>query len=248
MAKELQVRSTPGTTVYALLLNSVGQVWNTGTLAFETLDAAHRANYALALTASALTDLFFGDMPTVPAGAYSYLAYLRLGGSPAQTDIFLGSETLQWDGAAVIAFAGLVISVQAVASAAGLSAGTLTVLRGDTLSVSLTGLGSLAGRTKLWFTAKRQPSLELDSASVVQITETGGLLYLNGAAASAGGGSLVVTDAALGAVTVGLTAGTTALLGVGRSHYDLQMLTAAGVVTLATGRFVVEPDVTRVVA
>ena len=120
------------------------------------------------------------------------------------------------------------------------------VRRGDTLILSTTGLGSLVGRTKLWFTVKDDTNAA-DTLAVIQILETGGLVRLNGAAATAGDGSLVVTDADLGNVTITLAATASAALAVSlvRSTWDIQRLVGTVVTTLATGSFTVAADATR---
>jgi hypothetical protein len=128
------------------------------------------------------------------------------------------------------------------------SGSTITLKRGDTLSAALAGLGSLAGRTKLWFTVKRALE-DPDSAALVQIVEGTGLVTLNGAAGTAGDGSVTVTDATAGNLTVALAARATALLETwGTYTYDVQILTASGVVTKAEGAFVVLADATRAVS
>lgn len=137
---------------------------------------------------------------------------------------------------------------QAAASVAATVAGTtLTLKRGDSFSANLTGLGDISTRSKLWFTVKAGRD-QADSASQIQIEESGGLLYLAGAAAaSSGQGSLTVTNAATGALTIAIDEAATALLS-GRPGlvYDIQVRTAAGAVqTLTEGDFTVSADVTR---
>ena len=134
---------------------------------------------------------------------------------------------------------------QSAASIAAAVAGTtITLLRGDTISIALTGLGNISARTKLWFTIKRNAN-EADSAAIVQITEAGGLVYLNGAAGTAGQGSLTVNDATAGNVTIALAAAASAQLkaAVGLLA-DVQMLTASGVTTLTEMDVTIEADVT----
>jgi hypothetical protein len=122
----------------------------------------------------------------------------------------------------------------------------LTILRGDTASLSLTGLGSLAGRSKLWFTAKGRPG-DTDADSILQIEETAGLISLNGAAGSPSAGSITVTNATTGALTIALTAAATAVLEAPMYLvYDLQLRVGAVITTLGIGPLHVTSDVTRV--
>lgn len=143
----------------------------------------------------------------------------------------------------------------ALALAAAVSAGTITLRRGDRISLQITGLGALpAGRDKLWFTVKSAPVSQADSASIIQVTETGGLLYLNGAVPSDNGltsadGSLTVDDATDGDVTLVLSAAASALLVQKQSlTYDLQYQDGSTVTTLAQGVANVVVDVTRAVS
>lgn len=135
-----------------------------------------------------------------------------------------------------------------IASAVG--AGNLSIQRGDTWTANLAGLGSLAGRSKLWVTLKTNPA-HADADAVIQVEEGAGLLYLNGAEATASDGSLLVTDAADGDITLTVKASATAGLAptaVNRLWYDVQMLTGTTVRTLAVGRATVVADVTRAIA
>jgi hypothetical protein len=143
----------------------------------------------------------------------------------------------------------LATPVQIAAQVAAALTGTaLTITRGDTLSQDFSGLGSLAARTKLHFTVKASYR-EADTAAIIQIEETAGLLYLNGAAAtSAAAGDILVTDAATGALTITLTAAATAALSVASNLvYDLQQETASAVTTLTAGTCAIAGDVTRAV-
>ncbi len=137
------------------------------------------------------------------------------------------------------------LTLTAAQLAAAISGTNIVVQRGDTLSVSFTGLGSLVGRTKLWFTVKRAPS-DTDPQAIIQIEESDGLLFLNGAPATSGQGSLTVTNATTGALTIALAAVATATLpGSGSATYDVQVDIAGTVTTLTQGSLTVNVDVTR---
>jgi len=123
----------------------------------------------------------------------------------------------------------------------------ITVMRGDYWSISLTGLGSLAGRTKLYFTVKKSRT-DTDAESIIQIEETAGLLYLNGAVAgTASNGSLTVTNETTGAVTIVLKAAETDDIEPSELLYDVQISDASGNPTTISdgGTFTVTADVTR---
>lgn len=148
----------------------------------------------------------------------------------------------------VWAYATRTLTASAASTTATVSGSDITITRGDSLSAALTGLGSIAARTKLWFTVKNAYG-DADSASVIQIEETDGLKYLNGAAGTAAAGDITVDDAAAGNITITLNAASTAALtATGGLRYDVQMLTASGVSTLTAGSCTVSADVTRAVA
>jgi len=115
---------------------------------------------------------------------------------------------------------------------------TVTQYRATSWSFSLTGMGSVADRAKLYFTIKLH-STDADSAALVQIEETAGLLYLNGSAATvAGNGTLTVDDAAAGDVTITLADDEAANLETGDAlRYDVKKITATGSQLMTIGRF-----------
>jgi hypothetical protein len=129
---------------------------------------------------------------------------------------------------------------------AELDGASLTLHRGDTFSVSLTGLGNIADRTALWLTAKSRTD-QADSAALFQITEDDGLTVIMGAAAQvAANGALTVTNEATGAVTVTLAAEETAKLPrIKDAAWDVQVAVDDVVTTLAVGELEVTADVTR---
>jgi hypothetical protein len=95
MANELHAHATSGLTLYAVLLNSVGQVWNGS--AFEAYNGANWTSYDIALT-EAGAGIYLATMPTVALGAYTYAVYERAGASPATTDTLRGTGSILWDG------------------------------------------------------------------------------------------------------------------------------------------------------
>jgi hypothetical protein len=152
------------------------------------------------------------------------------------------------DAAAVWTYATRTLTQSAAQVAAIVEGDDLALKRGDTWTIALTGLGSLVGRSKLWFTVKRQDG-HTDAEAVLQIEESGGLLRLNGAAATAGQGSLTVTSAAAGDLTISVAAVATDDLTVETGlTWDIQMLVGAAVTTLTEGTLEVTADRTRAVS
>jgi len=158
------------------------------------------------------------------------------------------SEEINDIGTAVWSNTPRTLTESASAQAQSTSTSIITRRRGDKWVISLTGLGSLAGRTKLWFTAKIRSGDPADSAAIIQIIEGAtGLAVLNGGApTAAGNGSLVVDDQTAGNVTITLSEVETAKVAAPVSlAYDIQMLSASGTSTKAEGSLKVSKDVTR---
>lgn len=103
MANEIQVQTTSGLTLYAVLLNSTGQIWNSA--AFTAIVPADWLNYDIALT-EATAGIYLASMPIVAAGTYQFVAYVRAGVAPAITDTQADTGTIVWAGTAVAAPAG----------------------------------------------------------------------------------------------------------------------------------------------
>jgi hypothetical protein len=135
-----------------------------------------------------------------------------------------------------------------ISNAAKVAGTTITLRRGDTATIQLTELGNISARTKLWFTVKRSTA-ETDSAAIIQVTEAGGLVTLNGAASTTGNGAITIDDAVLGNITISLKPAATMQLNPANGlHADVQMLTVSGVTTLTAMDVVIEADVTLAIA
>lgn len=150
-----------------------------------------------------------------------------------------------------IAPAELVVAATSAVLTAIDEGGNVEIRRGDRASFGFTGLGNLAGRSgeKLFFTVKSRKTNDLDDANaIVQLTETSGLVLVNGEAPDDSTyGSLTVTDEVAGDLTIVLKSGVTNDLEVGSERfYDIQMIRSDGEpVTLCEGYFTVVADVTR---
>jgi len=122
----------------------------------------------------------------------------------------------------------------------------LILWRGDTLSLPMLNLGSLVGATNLWFTVKKHPA-DTDATAQIQISLLNGLQAIDGAPATVpANGSIVITNAVTGNITVNLAAVETAKLDVDfTGYYDVQLLMGATVTTLTHGCCSVVGDTTR---
>jgi len=158
------------------------------------------------------------------------------------------------DDANVWAYASRTLTQTAASVAAAVDGTSITCRRGDTLSAALTDVGALTNYSSLYFTVKDNET-DADSASIIMVKKnlsgtSDGLIYLNGAAGTAGNGSITIDDSATGDITIALTAATTALLAVGTYHYDVQIVRSSGtaVSTLTVGAFAVVEDYTKATA
>jgi hypothetical protein len=152
--------------------------------------------------------------------------------------------------AAVWAAAARTLTQSAASAAAAVSGDTITIVRGDSASISLTDLGSLANISKLYFTVKLRAE-DTDAESLIQIEAAAGLMYINGVAGTAENGTLTVDDVTDGDITITLTAAETAKLPTHLTgFYDVEIVRSAGtpVTTLASGSFVIVDDITKAVS
>lgn len=130
----------------------------------------------------------------------------------------------------------------------------IEIIRGDTLLLYFTYIGDMTAWTNVWFTVKKDKDLT-DVQAQLQLVEsnpgvaTDGLLWIEGAAPTAvGNGSITVTSAPLGNLTVRVEALETAkLVDCGNFYYDIQFKTATNTKTLLHDRCTVTGDVTRTV-
>lgn len=100
MAGELQVSYRTAKTVYVLIRNTVGQVYNGST--FVTYATADYVGYAVSLTEQGTASAYYvGDFPTVAAGRYNVVAKERVGSAADETDPTLGTETFDWNATVV---------------------------------------------------------------------------------------------------------------------------------------------------
>lgn len=122
----------------------------------------------------------------------------------------------------------------------------LQIRRGDTLEILAYRLGDLSAIDDMWFTLKRRLA-DTDTESQIQISLDAGLLAIDGAAATvAANGSITITNAAVGNLTIELAAEESAKLDGGYvGYWDIQTLTGDVVATTVYGNAMVIGDATR---
>lgn len=106
MAGEIQLAYVEtGADLYALVRNSIGEIWNTDDTAFESYDTNNITDYAIALTEQGTASTYYvGDMPAVGDGIFSVVVYKQAGANPAEGDSPVGNGDIQFRGSAVPSF------------------------------------------------------------------------------------------------------------------------------------------------
>ncbi len=102
MAGELQVSYKSGATLYFLIRDRNGNVWQTSTNTFVVYATVDLGLYAVTGTEQSASAYFTGTFPVlIPPGTYSVIAKAQTGGSPAETDATVGGQNLEWNGIAI---------------------------------------------------------------------------------------------------------------------------------------------------
>jgi hypothetical protein len=121
----------------------------------------------------------------------------------------------------------IIAGVQSVSGAIveAQNSATLSIRIGDTWTQDIDSLGDLTGKV-VTFAMKKRAS-DADTAAIVFITEGTGLTRLNGAATTAGWGSITINDEVAGDITLRLESDATSLLTSG-SYVDAVKLLEDG--------------------
>lgn len=101
MANELVINYPTGNTLYALLYDATGNVWNGS--AFAAPGSANWLDYDIAMTEVATaTGIYRASMPAAVAGVYGWTVRKQAGANPAVTDIAVGAGRIEWSGTAEV--------------------------------------------------------------------------------------------------------------------------------------------------
>lgn len=103
---ELLINHPTGATLYALLFDSTGNVWNGSAFAAPASGAWTDYDIAMSEVATA-TGIYRGSMPAAAAGIYSFVVRKQAGASPAVGDVAVGAGTIRWTGTAEDTVPGL---------------------------------------------------------------------------------------------------------------------------------------------
>jgi hypothetical protein len=98
MANEIHIDYDSGNTLYAIIRNSIGEVWHVVGQVFEDWgnDGHDADDYDIALTDKD-GDRYVGSFDTnVTAGRYTVQVFLQAGANPADSDSLIGSGQIVW--------------------------------------------------------------------------------------------------------------------------------------------------------
>lgn len=114
MSAEIQASYQSGKTLYALIRNSVGQIWSTVAGSFGTYATGSYTDYDVSLTEQGTASAFYtGTFPAaIAAGVYGIVVKQQLGGSPAETDPTVAAGDFHWNGTAAMPLSDLATSGQ----------------------------------------------------------------------------------------------------------------------------------------
>lgn len=137
--------------------------------------------------------------------------------------------------------AAIVAAVQAVSGGIieAQEAAYLYIRKGDTWVQNITNLGNLAGKEIVWI--MKESLHDSDDDAIVKITESGGLVRLNGAAAGTSGwGSVTILDSGVGNIRLRLESDATVLLKSMTYEDGVKLLEDGLDITPRTGKTVVQ--------
>jgi len=225
-------------------LKAVDDVTNDVTIAADqsavTVGTVTTVTNGVTLVNDAITAAKFDESTAYPLkAADTGSTQVARTGADADTLETLSDQIDGVEPADVWAYATRTLTQTAAQVTAAVAGATLAIVNAVTFDGTLTGLTIPATWTKIWLTIKTSDKLA-DSQAIVQILEsnpgvgTDGLLYLNGVAAMAAQGTLVV-DQAAGTVQITIDDAATALLDENsRLGYDVKVLLSGGTTQLLT--------------
>ena len=100
--------SSTGETLYALIRNDSGLIWDTVGSSFVTYVTANLGIYDVPLTEQGTASQFytFTFPSAISAGSYQTVIYNQSGGSPAEGDLSVANGEIEWSGSILVAQTG----------------------------------------------------------------------------------------------------------------------------------------------
>lgn len=97
MAAIIEIGSQTGLTIYSMVRNSSGQVWNGS--AFENYNVSNWSTYKITMTEDSSSGYYKGTFPAaITTGKYTFIIYQQLSGSAAAGDYVVGQGSIYWNG------------------------------------------------------------------------------------------------------------------------------------------------------
>lgn len=112
MAGEIQVSFVAARTLYFLVRDRTGQIWNGSS--FGAYATGSYTDYDVAMTEQGTASGYYvGTFPAaIAAGVYSIVAKQQLGGTPAETDTTIGTGDYHWTGTVTVQLSDVATSGQ----------------------------------------------------------------------------------------------------------------------------------------
>ncbi len=136
MANEIQVDYASGSTVYAVVRNSSGQVWWPSGEVFEDWGTSSRDadDYDIALTDKSGARYVGGFDGNISFGRYAVQVFVQGGANPADGDVLVGGREIFWSGSGEVT----VDKILANKAIQGKSTGVIDYYDDDGVTVVLT--------------------------------------------------------------------------------------------------------------
>jgi hypothetical protein len=104
MANEINVNYASGNTLYAVVRNAAGDVWNVAGQVFEVWGTGGRtaSDYDISMTDKSGSRYVGSFDASIPAGRYSIQVFIQAGANPADGDTFIAGEEILWSGTGMV--------------------------------------------------------------------------------------------------------------------------------------------------
>ena len=104
MANEIHINYASGNTLYAVVRNTIGDVWYVAGQVFEAWGTSSRTadDYDISLIDKSGSQYVGNFDMNIPAGRYSIQVFLQAGANPADGDSFITGEEIAWSGTGAV--------------------------------------------------------------------------------------------------------------------------------------------------
>ncbi len=227
-----------------------GNVITAAAIATDAIDADALANSAIAeIVAAIVANAYFAGITSLADWLGALAGMTTDAATLAEINATTAGATYNNTTDSLEALRNWLSAATTISVVSVIAGGRITVRPYTTWTINISGLGSLVGRTKLWLGVKDDPATEADTASFLQVEETAGLQYINGAVGVGANATLTVTDAVAGNITITVNKSQTGIPPRAGRVWQVKMGIAAGVDTVVSeGEFNVGQTVTRTTA